>query len=167
MQNNNDNNKAKGKQENVSRQYQVLGYRVTGILMSWQWEDKMIQPLWKTVVCYSWICGYPGASNSTASCIRKKTHVCAEDMYKNLHNITSHKSLALETFQMVTNNRIDNELCHVYAMEHGPAMRKRELLRHKKVRVKSPSLWVDWVWLPFPYPGGDIKQIWINLVNNI
>lgn len=44
---------------------------------------------------------------------------------------------------MVTDNRIDNELCHVYAMEHGPAMRKRELLRHKKVRVKSPSLWVD------------------------
>ena len=29
---------------------------------------------------------------------------------------------------MLTDNRIDNELCHVYTMEHGPAMRKRELL---------------------------------------
>lgn len=29
---------------------------------------------------------------------------------------------------MLTDNRMDNELCHVYAVKHGPAMRKREPL---------------------------------------
>lgn len=104
----------------------------------------------KLAVCYGWIWGYPGPSHSTVSCVPKKTRVCTEDMCKNLHNITSHKSLALETFQMLTDNRMDNELCHVYAVQHGPAMRKREPLWHRKVKVKSPSLWVGWVWLPLP-----------------
>lgn len=119
----------------------------------------MIQPLWETVRLLQLNMWILGTQDPTASCVTKKAHVCTEDMYTTSSNMSSHKSLALETFQTLADNRIDNELCHVYTMEHGPAVRKHELLGHKKVKVKSPSLWVDWVWLSFPSPGDDIKQI--------
>ena len=127
--------------------------------MSGQWEGKVIQPLWETASLLQLNMWVLGTQDLTARCVPKKAHVGAEDVYKNLYNMTSHKSLALETFQMLADSRIDNELCHVYTTEHCPAVRKHELLGHKKVKVKSPSLWVDWVWLPFPSPGDDIKQI--------
>ena len=119
----------------------------------------MIHPLWETASLLQLKMWVLGTQDLTASCVPKKAHVGAEDVYKNRHNVTAHKSLALETFQMLADSRIDNELCHVYTMEHGPAVRKHELLADKEVKVNSPSLWVDRVWLPFPSPGADIKLI--------
>ena len=68
---------AKGKQESIPRQYQVLvRMRVSGALMSGQWEVKWSTLFGKLLACFSWRCGYLGPKISLlVVCPRKRMWV--------------------------------------------------------------------------------------------